>query len=233
LIKHPEGPIVVDTGQTARAAGKGYFPRWHPYYRGAVEFKVAPAEEIGPQLRQHGIDPWEVKTLILTHLHTDHSGGLSYFPRSTILVSRTEWRLAQGFAGLMRGYLPNRWPDWLNPEPISFRRSGPWPFPTYYPVTEQEDVVVVPTPGHTQGHVSVVVRPEDGLNFFLAGDTTYDQGRLMNRTVDGVSRHPEDAMATLERIVALTQSELTVYLPSHDPAAAHRLRAKVPLLVAA
>ena len=36
LIEHPEGPIVVDTGETSRVSKPGYFPRWHPYYRLAV-----------------------------------------------------------------------------------------------------------------------------------------------------------------------------------------------------
>jgi N-acyl homoserine lactone hydrolase len=32
VIEHPEGLIVVDTGETARVAEPGYFPWWHPYY---------------------------------------------------------------------------------------------------------------------------------------------------------------------------------------------------------
>ena len=31
-IEHPEGWIVVDTGEMARASEPGYFPRWHPYF---------------------------------------------------------------------------------------------------------------------------------------------------------------------------------------------------------
>ena len=31
-IEHPEGVIVVDTGETARVAEPGYFPRWHPFF---------------------------------------------------------------------------------------------------------------------------------------------------------------------------------------------------------
>jgi hypothetical protein len=32
-IEHPEGAIVVDTGETARTSEPDYFPQWHPYYR--------------------------------------------------------------------------------------------------------------------------------------------------------------------------------------------------------
>ena len=53
-IEHPEGVIVVDTGETARTAEPGYFPAWQPYYRLAVELDVKPEEEIGPRLRERG-----------------------------------------------------------------------------------------------------------------------------------------------------------------------------------
>jgi hypothetical protein len=36
VIEHPEGLIVVDTGETARMAEPGYFPWWHPYFRFAL-----------------------------------------------------------------------------------------------------------------------------------------------------------------------------------------------------
>jgi N-acyl homoserine lactone hydrolase len=34
-IEHPEGVIVVDTGETARTSETGYIPRWHPYFLSA------------------------------------------------------------------------------------------------------------------------------------------------------------------------------------------------------
>ena len=53
-IEHPEGVIVIDTGETARSTEPGYFPRWHPYYRYGVRLWVTPEQEIGPQLRGSG-----------------------------------------------------------------------------------------------------------------------------------------------------------------------------------
>jgi glyoxylase-like metal-dependent hydrolase (beta-lactamase superfamily II) len=41
---------------------------------------VRPEDEIGPQLRSMGITQEDIKTLILTHFHTDHAGGLHHFP---------------------------------------------------------------------------------------------------------------------------------------------------------
>ena len=30
VIDHPEGFIVVDTGETSKSSDPNYFPRWHP-----------------------------------------------------------------------------------------------------------------------------------------------------------------------------------------------------------
>ena len=40
LIEHPEGLIMVDTGETAAASRPGHFPRWHPYFRRCVRLQV-------------------------------------------------------------------------------------------------------------------------------------------------------------------------------------------------
>jgi hypothetical protein len=49
-VETSEGVVVVDTGETARTAEPGYFPRWHPYFRLAVRLNVTPEQEVGPQL---------------------------------------------------------------------------------------------------------------------------------------------------------------------------------------
>ena len=87
VIEHEEGVIVVDTGETARVHQPGYHPRWHPFYRRAVQFSVHPDEEIGPQLRQLGIGARDVRQVVLTHLHTDHAGGLVHLTGSKVSVA--------------------------------------------------------------------------------------------------------------------------------------------------
>lgn len=225
VIEHPEGVIVVDTGETVRAAEPGHFPVWHPYFRLAMRAEVREGEEIGPRLEALGIPPAEVRWVVLTHLHTDHAGGLHHFPDAEILVSATEFQAARGMKGKLRGYLPHRWPDWLDPTLVDVG-AGASSLERGLPLTRAGDVRLVSTPGHSAGHLSVVV-DEGPRTLFLAGDATYTQANLMAGVVDGVASMGagEDVAArTLERIRAFTAVRPTVYLPSHDPEAPGRLR---------
>lgn len=235
VIEHPEGVIVVDTGETARTAQKGYFPRWHPFLRQtANKFLVAPEDEIGPQLQNLGIAPCDVRWVVLTHLHTDHAGGLHHFPRAEILVSRKEYAAARGLGGIIQGYLLHRWPRWFNPRLVDFTSESVGPFPASFPLTKANDVMLLPTEGHTSGHLSVLVR-EGERSIFLAGDTSYTEQLLLEQAVDGVSPDERIAAQTLKRILTYTQANPTVYLPSHDPEAKERLaqRQVVPMLATA
>ena len=127
VIDHPEGIIVVDTGETSKSSDPNYYPRWHPFYR-SVRMNVRPEDDIGLQLGSMGITQEDIKTLVLTHFHTDHAGGLYHFPGAEILASGSDHRLASGFGGRLRGYLPNRWPEWFSPELIAFEHERFGPF---------------------------------------------------------------------------------------------------------
>jgi glyoxylase-like metal-dependent hydrolase (beta-lactamase superfamily II) len=221
LIEHDEGPILVDTGETARVHERGYHPRWHPFFRRSSQFQVTPDDEIGPQLQKIGVRARDIRQVVLTHLHTDHAGGLAHVIDRKIWLHPIEWSRAQGIAGQVQGYLPHRWPKWWDPEPMRFEAVALGQFPERMPLTRRGDVFAVPTPGHTPGHVSVVVRGEPSI--FIAGDTSYTQELLQQGVVDGVSPDEPVARLTIQRILALGREQPLVYLPSHDPYSADRL----------
>jgi glyoxylase-like metal-dependent hydrolase (beta-lactamase superfamily II) len=221
VIEHAEGMIVVDTGETARMSESGYFPRWQPYFKLAVRMNVKPEEEIGPQMRASGLKPEAVRMVFLTHFHTDHTGGIVHFPNSEFLVSADEYQSAQGFAGMLQGYLPQHWPEWFAPSLIQFESETFGPFEESYAVMNAGDVVIVPTPGHTPNHVSVIVKV-DGISYFLAGDTSYSEELLLNRHPDGISSNLEETIEKIDRILRYAEVEPTVYLPSHDPLSGDR-----------
>jgi glyoxylase-like metal-dependent hydrolase (beta-lactamase superfamily II) len=230
VIEHPEGLIVVDTGETARASQPGYFPWWHPVFQLAVREMVAPEDEIGPQLQRLGFSPNDARWVVMTHLHTDHAGGLHHFPGAEILVARSEYQAALGRRGQIAGYLPQHWPSWFAPRLIDFTAQPLGPFPASHALTQAGDVQLVPTPGHSVGHLSVIVQ-DAGQAIVFAGDVSYTQALMQQQAIDGVSSDERLARQTLQRMLEYSQGISTIYLPSHDPEAAWRLaqRETVPL----
>jgi N-acyl homoserine lactone hydrolase len=229
-IEHSEGVIVVDTGETARTSDNAYFPRWHPFFRNGLREWVAPEEEIGPQLQRLGLAVSDVRRVVLTHLHTDHAGGLHHFPHNEILVSQGDVEDAAGVLGRLRGYPNRRFPRWFDPTIVRLSSTAYGPFPRSLPLTDAGDVHIVPLPGHTPGQIGVIVEDGDHL-VLLAGDSSYTEDLMLRGVVDGPS--PDDATArrTHARIRELGAHTPTVYLVAHDPQAADRLAERRTMIV--
>lgn len=230
VIEHPEGIIVIDTGETARTSEPSYFPKWHPYFRYGVQMRVEPEQEVGPQMKKLGLSTNDVRWVIMTHLHTDHVGGISHFPRSEFLVSRQEYKSSLGLKGKLRGYLPDHVPTWFSPRVVDYTTGLFGTFTTGYTVTQAADVLVVPTPGHTLGHQSVILREGD-VTYLFAGDTSYTEQLMIDKNIDGVSPSPRLARDTVARIHEFIRAQPTVYLPSHDPMSKQRMVQSTPTTI--
>ena len=176
LIEHPDGLCLVDTGQRAAAAEPGYFPRWYPFFR-LSRFELTAADEAARQIAAGGFDLRRIRWIVLTHLHTDHVGGLADFRGADVLVSRTEWELAQGVGGRIRGYLKKEWPAGLVPRRVRFEGQRIGPFPGSYDLASDGRLLMVPLPGHTRGHSALLVR-DGSASYLCAGDAAHDVDEL-------------------------------------------------------
>jgi len=219
LIEHPDGLLLIDTGQNARVNDPGYLPRESLYFRRNLRSRIAPEEEIGPRMRALGIDPKDVRCTILTHLHLDHDGGLAHVLGSEIIVAAGEYQRAKGFAGRMRGYLPHRWPEGFQPRQVTLPERPYGPFT--HSLELVRGVVLVGTPGHTRDHLSVVLEGEPRL--FFAGDAAYSEAALHRGIPDGLATDADAARATMARIREFLAERETIFLPTHDPEAPARL----------
>ena len=200
LVEHPAGLCVFDTGQSSRARDSGYLPQWHPFLR-LARFELTAQDEVGAQLRALEIDPAAVRWVILSHLHNDHIGGLEPFRNADVVVSRLEWDRAAGLAGRVRGYLPQHWPRGLEPRQLELDEAGFEPFPAAHDLAGDGSLLVVATPGHTPGHVSLLVtRPEGAV--LLGGDVAHTTADLA---------HVAPAIARYCR------EEGIAYVGAHDP----------------
>ncbi|MDX1995139.1 MAG: N-acyl homoserine lactonase family protein [bacterium] len=222
VIEHPEGLIVIDTGIPANANAPIYFPPHMRLVQRAAPFEVTPQDEIGHQMQQRGLNPADVRWVVLTHLHQDHEGGLHHFPNAEFLVSRQEWKASQGLSGRLLGYLNQRWPKDFAPTLVDFKDGAYHNFETSHVLTHAGDIRLLPTPGHSAGHLSVVLEQDEHVLFF-AGDAAYSQDLLIRDVVDGVGPNPALQHDTHRRILDFARHIPTVFLPSHDPESEKRL----------
>jgi N-acyl homoserine lactone hydrolase len=191
LVEHPSaGLILIDTGFHPSVAVN---PRQNLGRLMLLVFKdpqMDPGQAVSAQLRERGLSPGDVRVVIMTHLHTDHASAIAEFPEATFVVSKPEWEAATD-AGQRHGYVKRQFDhgfdyrllDFDGPDASSF--SG---FGRSFDLFGDGSVRAVFTPGHTLGHMSVVLRTK-GPEVLVAGDAIYlhetlDTGRLPHRVED-------------------------------------------------
>ena len=224
LISHPEGHILFDTGESPRTMEPGYFPWWMIFFHLSVDLHVRRHEGIRALLAEKGLKPTDLKAVVLSHLHHDHADGVVDLEGADIYVTADEWKANESpFKATMNGAVPQQWgknfkPKFLKP---NGGEIGPWS--RSYPITSDGKIVAVDTPGHTPGHVCLIVYADE-TTYVLGGDVTYDQQLLDMELTDGVNADPQVAVESLRKIKEFASMEKkVVILPSHDPNAARRL----------
>lgn len=229
VLEHDDGHIVIDTGidHALSELGRTHGSRLS---RHLIETSVEPDGDVGPQMRAIGLRPDDVRLVLLTHLHTDHAGGIEHFPNAEVHVNRVEWDDRE--ATLNEWHLQEEiWSAIGQPRLCDLEPEPYGPFDRSLRLTDQGDVVMLPTPGHTKGHVAIAVRTDD-LTLLFTGDHLLRQSWYAADLVRGmqptnfIARLTADTNRRLQRFV--TQFP-TLVLPTHDPEAATNLERWEPL----
>jgi N-acyl homoserine lactone hydrolase len=207
LIRHPQGDVVVDGGNPLAVARD---PHAH-WGRLADIFEVHMTEEqhCAAQLRQLGVAPASVRQVVQTHLHIDHTGALGHFPAAGIVVHAAELDSARtGKQPLARGYVS-----------ADFEQPGlDWhAFAGELDLFADGTLRLLPTPGHSAGHLSLLLTLERTGPVLLTADAVDNRAQWEGSQPPRALHSAEDAERSRERLRELARELDPLLVFGHDP----------------
>ena len=144
VIRHPKGYVLFDTGIGRHEEAEWIF---RPVRR-----------DVRDALAEVGVVPEDIRAIANCHFHIDHAGGNPSFPNRPIFAQRAEFEAVAE-------------QDYTNPEVVEFDGAT---FELHEGDAVIDDgITVIPTPGHTPGHQSLVVETTEG-RIVLAGQAFND-----------------------------------------------------------
>jgi N-acyl homoserine lactone hydrolase len=230
VIEHRDGVVLFDTGQDrASLTDAEYFPGGvtGSLYGRLAKFEIGPAQTLPAGLTGLGYAATDVSTAIVSHLHQDHIGGLGELKHAEIVVSKKEWKTLSSpvaqMQGLMLDHIDLPGLHWRQVEPEATDDPALAPFGAAHDLFGDGSLTLLPTPGHTPGSMSLLVRRPGQRSLMMVGDLTYDAHLLECGHVPGVGSRRRMRAATANTNALRAQHPGLVVLPAHDPGAAGRL----------
>jgi N-acyl homoserine lactone hydrolase len=210
LIDHPRGLVLFDAGLAPDAAGD---PAAY-YGHGLVDFTGMKFEEhqrIDRQLESLGVALADIKFVVLSHAHFDHMGGVHLFPQAKIIIGAREMAYARWPKPTHAGLYIQKELEALDPKQL-------YEVSTDFDMFGDGSVVVLQTPGHTPGEMSLLVRlPSQSI--ILTGDAVHirEQLEFTESMAAGLDVNADDAVRSIKKIQLLAAlNDATVWV-AHDP----------------
>jgi N-acyl homoserine lactone hydrolase len=219
VIQHPRGLILIDAafGDTA-AHDLEAAPFW---FRWQFEDARA-AVPLAKLLQDAGLSTGDVRYVLLTHAHWDHTGGLPQVRSARVFLSAAE---AEWMAGHDEPFIHTSMPPHLKAAQLEkFAFDGPpyEGFPASHDLFGDESIVAVPTPGHTPGATSYFVNSAGGKRWLFIGDAAWVKegfaepvvkGRLASAFTDSDA---DQAAESLGLIHAVYEAHSATIVTAHD-----------------
>ena len=227
LIEHGDRLILFDTGiDPAIMTDKGYIKQAIGRFLLPWIFRLhlRASDRIDHVLANVGVAASDIQTAIISHLHFDHVGGIAQIPQAELLVSEREWAILSEphpeHEWILREHIEIPSAKWRQ---ISFEMTDDPLFEGFggiHDVAGDGSMILLPTPGHTPGSLSMLIRQEGWDPILLVGDLTYEASGLEQDVVPGTGDRVT-LLASFAKVRRLKERlpDLAI-VASHDFAAA-------------
>ncbi len=206
LIRTPGHTILVDTGVGEKLADKI-----------REIYQIRQEHNLLQSLKAAGVSPEAVDTVINTHLHFDHCGGNTRplednyrptFPNAQYVINEMEWQDALHPDDRSRS-------SYLKENFLPLEQAGQLQL-----VKAAQEIVpgvrVIPTPGHTRGHQSVLIQ-SGGRSALYLGDVICLSQQLKPAYVTSFDLYPVELMKTRKSLLKQAREERWLLIFDHDP----------------
>src|SRR5262249_41376973 len=153
-----------------------------------------PEDRVDRRLATIGMTPADIDTVVQSHLHFDHAGGLEWLTHARVLVQREELSFALDPPVYQR----------LIYVPADFDHDLEWnELDGDHDIFDDGRIVVLSTPGHTRGHQSLMVHLDGDRTVILLADAAYLLAKMRERALPAIVWSPDAMVASWERIETL------------------------------
>lgn len=222
VVRHPDaGVLLIDTGlhTDAQSDLRSDFGLAMSLLFGGIE----PAQTSYPrQLEAAGVEPTAVERVVMTHLHVDHTSGMRLLPRATFVCTRREWNAAHGRFAAAHGYVAHHLPPSTRMQLLDFERDGHGyaGFASTIDLLGDGSVRLISTPGHTHGHLSVLLRLAGGGEALIVGDAAYTVRSIDEQLLPMLTADDRASLRSLAQLKAFADTHPeAILVPTHDPEA--------------
>ncbi len=206
LIRHEQGDVIVDGGNPL-AVARDPHAHWGQL-ADVFEVHMSEEEHCAAQLRRHGFEPESIARIVQTHLHIDHTGALGHFPGAEIVVHASELDSARAAHPLARGYASA---DFEQPD-LDWH-----PFTGELDLFGDGSVRLLPTPGHSAGHVSLLLELERTGPVLLTADAVDNRAQWEGSQSPRSLHSAEEADRSRERLREFSEEKEPLIVFGHDP----------------